>query len=64
MNSLLKRQIRKYLNDDLAQHPDMVGFLEAINSSYTTHDDQFAMLQRANGHSSLQHCKLIIMCCI
>ncbi|EAS20801.1 histidine kinase/response regulator [Flavobacteria bacterium BBFL7] len=30
----------------------MVGFLEAINSSYTTHDDQFAMLQRAMSISS------------
>ncbi|GAK88373.1 two-component sensor histidine kinase [Nonlabens ulvanivorans] len=52
MNSLLKRQIRKFLSDDLAQHPDLVRFFDAINSSYTTHDDQFAMLQRAMSISS------------
>ncbi|KEZ92308.1 sensor histidine kinase [Nonlabens ulvanivorans] len=52
MNSLLKRQIRKYLGEELAQHPDFKLFFDAINSSYNTHDDQFAMLQRAMSISS------------
>lgn len=52
MNSLLKRQVRKYLSDDLANSQDLKKFLEAINSSYLNFEDQFAMQQRAMTISS------------
>lgn len=52
MNSLLKRQLRKYLKDDLKQHPDLARFLDAVNRSYDTSDEQFVMLQRATMISS------------
>ncbi|AUC82560.1 ATP-binding protein [Lacinutrix sp. Bg11-31] len=52
MNSLLKRQIRKYLSEDLATNENLKKFLFAVNSSYKTFDDQFAMQQRAMTISS------------
>jgi light-regulated signal transduction histidine kinase (bacteriophytochrome) len=52
MNTLLKRQIRKFLHKDLHSNKDMQEFLDAVNKSYTTSDDQFVMLQRAASISS------------
>lgn len=52
MNSLLKRQIRKYLSDDLASNKNLEQFLDAVDRSYTNFDEQFAMQQRAMGISS------------
>ena len=52
MNSLLKRQIRKYLPKELHSNKELEVFLEAINKSYNTSDEQFAMLQRATAISS------------
>ncbi|WAC01341.1 ATP-binding protein [Lacinutrix neustonica] len=52
MNSLLKRQIRKYLSEELAESKDIKKFLEAVNSSYVTFEDQFTMQQRAMTISS------------
>lgn len=52
MNSLLKRQLRKYLPKELQPNKDLEVFLEAINRSYTTTQNQFAMLQRAASISS------------
>lgn len=52
MNTLLKRQIRKYLPKELYSNEELDAFLDAINRSYTTSDDQFAMLQRASSISS------------
>ncbi len=52
MNPLLKRQIRKYLPQDLKDREDMKGFLAAIESSYENLDDQFKMTQRAMKISS------------
>lgn len=51
MNSLLKRQIRKFLPKEFQSHK-LEKFLDAINRSYNTLDDQFAMLQRATTISS------------
>lgn len=51
MNSLLKRQLRKYLNEvslDLNLEP----FIDAVNRSYNNYDEQFLMLQRAMTISS------------
>ncbi len=45
MNSLLKRQIRKYLTPE--QEPSLEKLLAAVNESYTTYEDHIAMLQRA-----------------
>lgn len=50
MNSLLKRQIRKYFAQNL--HREFEPFLDAINRSYDNFDDQFVMLQRAMSISS------------
>ncbi|SIQ41881.1 sensor histidine kinase [Maribacter ulvicola] len=52
MHSLLKRQIRKYLPEDLKAHSEMERFLEAIEKSYENYDDKFSMLQRASTISS------------
>ncbi|WP_298777662.1 ATP-binding protein [uncultured Polaribacter sp.] len=52
MNSLLKRQIRKYLPKEYHSNKDLELFLEAIDKSYRTYDDQFAMLHRATTISS------------
>ncbi len=52
MNPLLKRQIRKYLPDDLKDREDMQAFLNAISASYLNLEDQFTMTQRAMKLSS------------
>ena len=52
MNSLLKRQLRKYLPKELQSNKDLEVFLNAVNRSYNTSDDQFGMLQRAASISS------------
>ncbi|WP_423998527.1 sensor histidine kinase [Maribacter sp. IgM3_T14_3] len=52
MHSLLKRQIRKYLPEDLKAHPEMESFLEAVEKSYENFDDKFSMLHRASTISS------------
>ncbi|KJD32175.1 histidine kinase [Tamlana nanhaiensis] len=52
MNSLLKRQIRKYLNDDLLENKEVKAFMEAVNNSYNNFDEQFVMVQRAMKISS------------
>ncbi|MGB0980483.1 MAG: sensor histidine kinase [Winogradskyella sp.] len=52
MGSLLKRQIRKYLNKDLAESKDLELFLDAVSRSYSNFDEQFAMQQRAMSISS------------
>ena len=52
MNSLLNRQIQKYLNEELASDKNLEKFLDAINRSYNNFDEQFAMQQRAMGLSS------------
>lgn len=45
MNSLLKRQIRKYLTPE--QQADAEAFLAAVSESYTTYEDHITMMQRA-----------------
>ncbi|MGY5354725.1 sensor histidine kinase [Wenyingzhuangia sp. IMCC45467] len=52
MNSLLKRQIRKYLSEELASKPEINKFLDAVDRSYNNFDEQFLMLQRAMKISS------------
>ncbi|PQJ81653.1 sensor histidine kinase [Polaribacter glomeratus] len=52
MNPLLKRQLRKYLPKNLQSNKDLQEFLDAVNKSYNTSDEQFIMLQRAASISS------------
>ena len=52
MNSLLKRQIRKYLPPKYAQSEAINEFLDAINRSYNNFDEQYVMQQRAMAISS------------
>jgi hypothetical protein len=49
MNSLLRRQISKYLNNGL-NHMDQ--FFEAIDNSYKNYEDQISILQSAMRISS------------
>ncbi|RDI50369.1 sensor histidine kinase [Flavobacterium glaciei] len=50
MNSLIKRQINKFLKPE--QLKDIKDFLVAVNDSYNNFDDQLAMSQRAMRISS------------
>lgn len=52
MNSLLARQIRKLLDDELKKDTRLTPFLNAIEKSYQNYEDQFSMLQRAMSISS------------
>ena len=52
MNSLLKRQIRKYLSEDLKNNEALSEFFKAISSSYNNFDEQSHMIQRAMSISS------------
>lgn len=52
MNPLLKRQIRKYLPEDLKDREDIQVFLSAVGASYNNLDEQFKMTQRAMQLSS------------
>tara|TARA_R110002111_G_scaffold260039_1_gene330729 strand:- start:9643 stop:10707 length:1065 start_codon:yes stop_codon:yes gene_type:complete len=52
MNSLLKRQLRKYLSEELKSSEELKTFLAAIDSSYDNFDEQSAMIQRAMSISS------------
>lgn len=52
MNSLLKRQIRKYLSEDLKNNEGLTQFFNAIDSSYNNFDEQSIMIQRAMSISS------------
>ena len=52
MNSLLKRQIRKYLSEDLKSNENLEKFFTAVDRSYNNFDDQSVMIQRAMSISS------------
>ncbi len=52
MNSLLKRQVRKYLGNGFERTPEVDTFLDAVDKSYNTFDEQFCMVQRATTISS------------
>ena len=52
MNSLLKRQIRKYLSQEKASSEGLEEFLDAISRSYSNFDEQYVMQQRAMSISS------------
>lgn len=52
MNSLLKRQIRKYLSEELKSNEDLSKFLSAVDRSYDNFDEQSSMIQRAMSISS------------
>lgn len=47
MNTLLKRQLKKYLPKNLQTNKELDVFLNAVSKSYDTSDEQFIMLQRA-----------------
>lgn len=52
MDSLLKRQIRKYLSEPLKNNKDLEHFLDAVNRSYINFNDQYNMQQLAMTISS------------
>lgn len=52
MNSLLKRQIRKYLTANQASDKNLKAFLRAVGNSYNNFDEQYTMQQRAMTISS------------
>ncbi|WKB82695.1 ATP-binding protein [Cellulophaga lytica] len=47
MHSLLKRQIRKNLPEELKGNPNLEKLFNAIEKSYDDYDDKIAMIQRA-----------------
>jgi len=52
MNSLLKRQLRKYISEELKSSGELSSFLAAVDSSYNNFDEQSVMIQRAMSISS------------
>lgn len=54
MHSLLKRQIRKFLPEDLQDHPELQAIFESIDKSYTDYDEKLHMIQRATQLSSTE----------
>lgn len=52
MHSLLKRQIKKFLPKELAEHPELAMFLDSISKSYSDFDQKLKMIQRATSLSS------------
>lgn len=52
MHSLLKRQIRKYLPENLKNSEEIAVFLDAIEKSYSNYDEKVVMVQRAMNISS------------
>ncbi len=52
MHSLLKRQIRKHLPEDIKENPALDAFFDAISDSYSNFDEKIAMVQRATSLSS------------
>ena len=52
MNSLLRRQIRKYLSPELAESNDLALFIDAVEKSYINYEDQHRRLQHAMSISS------------
>lgn len=52
MNSLLKRQIRKYLSQEMESSKELLEFLDAVDRSYHNFDEQYVMQQRAMSISS------------
>ncbi|WP_299250628.1 ATP-binding protein [uncultured Lacinutrix sp.] len=52
MNSLLKRQIRKFLSNELKNNEDIAEFINAVDLSYNNFDEQSVMIQRAMAISS------------
>jgi len=54
MHSLLKRQIKKFLPDDLKNHPGVESFFESIDKSYSDYDEKLSMIQRATSLSSTE----------
>ncbi|WP_422858833.1 sensor histidine kinase [Flagellimonas sp. S174] len=54
MHSLLKRQIRKHLPEDLKENPALDALFNAISNSYSNFDEKITMIQRATSLSSLE----------
>ena len=49
---LLERQIRKFLNEELASAEELQSFLQAVGSSYQNNDEKLALIQRSTVISS------------
>lgn len=52
MASLLKRQLKKYLPEDLSGNQELQSFLDAVASSYDNYEEKLTMMQRATTISS------------
>ncbi|WP_190810938.1 ATP-binding protein [Flagellimonas sp. S3867] len=52
MHSLLKRQIKKFLPTELAEHPELEVFFDSVSKSYSDFDEKLKMIQRATSLSS------------
>ncbi len=54
MHSLLKRQIRKHLPEELRNDPALDSFFNAVSDSYSNFDEKITMIQRATSLSSTE----------
>ena len=52
MNSILKRQVEKYIPKELMQDDVLSDFLNAVERTYDNSEDQFKISQRAMKISS------------
>ncbi|WP_405381483.1 ATP-binding protein [Maribacter sp. LLG6340-A2] len=52
MHSLLKRQLRKHLSDELQGNKEILNFLNAVDRSYENYDEKLSMMHRASTISS------------
>ncbi len=52
MHPLLKRQVRKFLPEEIADMPQIQAFLKAVGRSYQNNDDKLEMIQRSTTISS------------
>ncbi len=52
MHSLLERQIRKFLPDDLKNHQEINVFFDSIEKSYSNYEERLKMIERATSLSS------------
>ncbi|MDO1514139.1 ATP-binding protein [Maribacter confluentis] len=52
MHSLIKRQLKKHLSDELQNNKEIANFLDAVDKSYENYDEKLSMMHRASTISS------------
>ena len=55
---MLSKQIKKYLPDDLSNHPAIAEFLNAVNDSYASYEKDKALAERAFSISESEYIEI------